>query len=176
MMAIVSGWLMVVNYRPNIVSFLISSAVFGIGYELRRGVYVFLKDFLSYGAYRAVDWALALDALPEGSQMAKDMGIWHVALVLPRVISPLISGFILRMYAEDKQTVCAIFSLLRIVVVESCKKGELYLNKRAITRKACQMRYARLPTKRPLWRAERTTVLCALRDSWLLCLFVFAYQ
>lgn len=94
-----------------------------------------------------MDWALALDVLPSGSQIAKgvilsswvlsarvlsrlcakracrlalhalvycgamlmfffaDMGIWHVALVLPRVISPLISGFILRIYAHDKQKV-----------------------------------------------------------------------
>jgi len=88
LMGLSSVWLIVLTYRPDVVSFLISAALFGIG----------------YGAYRAVDWALALDVLPSGSQIAKDMGIWHVALVLPRVISPLISGFILRMYEEDKIT------------------------------------------------------------------------
>jgi Na+/melibiose symporter-like transporter len=54
-------------------------AVFGIG----------------YGAYQAVDWALAIDVLPKGSGAAKDMGIWHVALVLPQVLAPALSGLLL---------------------------------------------------------------------------------
>jgi len=33
-----------------------------------------------------------LDALPEGADVAKDMGIWHIAFVLPQVISPIIAG------------------------------------------------------------------------------------
>jgi len=47
------------------------------------------------GAYQAVDWALAVDVLPGGDDAAKDMGIWHVALVLPQMIAPAISGFTL---------------------------------------------------------------------------------
>ncbi len=54
-------------------------AVFGIG----------------YGAYQAVDWALAVDVLPAGDSAAKDMGIWHVALVLPQVLAPALSGALL---------------------------------------------------------------------------------
>jgi len=50
---------------------------------------------LGYGAYQAVDWALALDVLPQGANIAKDMGIWHIAVVFPQVISPLITGIVL---------------------------------------------------------------------------------
>jgi Na+/melibiose symporter-like transporter len=50
---------------------------------------------VGYGAYQAVDWALAVDVLPPGDGAAKDMGIWHVALVLPQVLAPGISGAIL---------------------------------------------------------------------------------
>jgi Na+/melibiose symporter-like transporter len=54
-------------------------AVFGIG----------------YGAYQAVDWALAIDVLPPGGDAGRDMGIWHVALVLPQVLAPALSGLLL---------------------------------------------------------------------------------
>jgi Na+/melibiose symporter-like transporter len=50
---------------------------------------------LGYGAYTAVDWALAVDTLPHGEAHAKDMGIWHVAIVLPQVFAPALSGFTL---------------------------------------------------------------------------------
>ncbi len=48
-----------------------------------------------YGAYQAVDWALAIDVLPGGEDAAKDMGIWHVAMVLPQILAPAITGITL---------------------------------------------------------------------------------
>jgi MFS family permease len=50
---------------------------------------------LGYGAYESVDWALASDVLPSMDDYAKDMGIWHVAMVLPQVIATPIAGFML---------------------------------------------------------------------------------
>jgi MFS family permease len=50
---------------------------------------------VGYGAYQAVDWALAIDVLPPGEDAAKDMGLWHVALVLPQVLAPALSGALL---------------------------------------------------------------------------------
>ena len=50
---------------------------------------------IGYGAYQAVDWALAVDVLPKGEAAAKDMGIWHASLVLPQVLAPAITGFTL---------------------------------------------------------------------------------
>jgi MFS family permease len=47
-------------------------------------------------AYQTVDWALAIDVLPSMANAGKDMGIWHVALVLPTVIAPAISGVVLQ--------------------------------------------------------------------------------
>jgi MFS family permease len=46
-------------------------------------------------AYQTVDWALAIDVLPALDTAGKDMGVWHVALVLPAVIAPAISGVVL---------------------------------------------------------------------------------
>lgn len=50
---------------------------------------------LGYGAYESVDWALASDVLPSMDDYAKDMGVWHVALVLPQVIATPVAGFLL---------------------------------------------------------------------------------
>jgi len=50
---------------------------------------------LGYGAYESVDWALASDVLPSMDDYAKDMGVWHVAFVLPQVIATPIAGFLL---------------------------------------------------------------------------------
>ena len=50
---------------------------------------------LGYGAYESVDWALASDVLPSMDDYAKDMGVWHVAMVLPQVIATPIAGALL---------------------------------------------------------------------------------
>jgi Na+/melibiose symporter-like transporter len=49
----------------------------------------------SYGAYQAVDWALALRVLPSRQAAGKDMGIWHVSMVLPQIIGPAGTGWII---------------------------------------------------------------------------------
>jgi MFS family permease len=50
---------------------------------------------IGYGCYYAVDWALACDTLPQGSNTAKDMGLFHVALTLPQVMVPALAGVLL---------------------------------------------------------------------------------
>lgn len=50
---------------------------------------------LGYGAYQAVDWALASDVLPSEEDYAKDMGVWHIALTLPQVLATPVAGVLL---------------------------------------------------------------------------------
>ncbi len=51
---------------------------------------------LGYGAYSAVDWALATDVLPDRERSAaRDMGIFHVAYTLPQVFAPALLAPIL---------------------------------------------------------------------------------
>ena len=47
------------------------------------------------GAYNAVDWALALKVLPAGRDSGKDMGIWHICMVLPQVVGPGATGWLI---------------------------------------------------------------------------------
>jgi hypothetical protein len=49
----------------------------------------------AYGAYQAVDWALVLAVLPSGEDAGKDMGIWHISMVLPQIVGPAGSGWMI---------------------------------------------------------------------------------
>src|SRR5260370_4775479 len=51
---------------------------------------------LGFGAYTAVDWALACDVLPNRKDAAgKDMGLWHASLTVPTVVGPAILALML---------------------------------------------------------------------------------
>lgn len=52
-----------------------------------------------YGAFQAVDWALATNLLPDYDS-AKFMGIWHAAFTVPQVIAPLIGGSVAYLFNE----------------------------------------------------------------------------
>ena len=51
---------------------------------------------IGYGAYYAVDWALACDVLPDREHAAgRDMALWHVSFTLPQVLAPaVLAGFL----------------------------------------------------------------------------------
>ncbi|GIV08513.1 MAG: MFS transporter [Fimbriimonadales bacterium] len=46
---------------------------------------------VAWGAYAAVDWALASNLVPT-SESGRYMAIWHIAMTMPQVIAPLIAG------------------------------------------------------------------------------------
>ena len=48
-----------------------------------------------FGAFGAVDLAMAIDVLPDKSEAAKDIGVWHCALVLPQLLATPVSGALL---------------------------------------------------------------------------------
>lgn len=85
LMALASLLFIGVGLHPSLPAMFWIGAVFGIG----------------YGAYQAVDWALAIDVLPKGEAAAKDMGIWHVSLVLPQMIAPALTGIILSAFKHQ---------------------------------------------------------------------------
>src|SRR5439155_6648773 len=66
-------------FCQSLVAVFVVAAVFGLG----------------YGAYYSVDWALGCDVLPHKENAAKDMGIWHISMVLPQSIALPIAGAVL---------------------------------------------------------------------------------
>ncbi len=68
--------------------------VFIIFYPTSQAVVIALAVAygVGYGLYYAVDWALACDTLPDKTQSAKDMGLFHVALTFPQAVIPFFTG------------------------------------------------------------------------------------
>lgn len=81
-MAVASAIFIGVAFNPSLGFCFAVAALFGIG----------------NGAYTAVDWALAVDVLPSGEDAAKDMGIWHIAMVLPQILAPFVTGTVLTLF------------------------------------------------------------------------------
>ena len=80
-MIIATAILIFINFNPSWYLTLLVGLLFGIG----------------NGAYHSVDWALAIDVLPSRDTAAKDMGIWHIAIVLPQVLAPALTGLIIEL-------------------------------------------------------------------------------
>lgn len=100
-MAVASIIFIGVTYYPSLPFIFVVAALFGLG----------------NGAYQAVDWALAVDVLPEGGDPAKDMGIWHVSFVLPQIIAPFMTGAILNAFRSHGMLMpgyTAVFVLIAI--------------------------------------------------------------
>lgn len=75
---------------------------------------VVLAFSAAYGAYGAVDWALALNVLPSGQDSGKDMGIWHIAMVLPQMLGPAATGWLItaiRTAASERLAYAVAFAL-----------------------------------------------------------------
>jgi len=64
-------------------------------------VYVIGAVFgLGLGAYYSVDWAMGCDVLPNKDDAAKDMAVWHVAMVLPQSIALPLAGWLLGLFGK----------------------------------------------------------------------------
>lgn len=50
---------------------------------------------IGLGTFQSIDFALVMDVLPEEKDKAKDIAVWHQALVLPNAIATPIGGIIL---------------------------------------------------------------------------------
>jgi MFS family permease len=94
----VTSWIMAVTAGGYVLVALQPSLLFVVPLVLAYAA--------SYGAYQAVDWALALRVLPSRQAAGKDMGIWHVSMVLPQIVGPAATGWII---SGAKQAVSASF-------------------------------------------------------------------
>jgi MFS family permease len=75
---------------------------------------------LGYGAYSSVDWALAVDALPQLQAAGRDMGVWSIASTLPMVLAPLLGGVVIATFSARHATALgyrAVFALATILML-----------------------------------------------------------
>lgn len=69
-------------------------------YAFYASMPVALTFGVGFGAYCAVDFALVMDVLPNDREKAKDLAVWHQALVLPQAIATPTGGIILDMFEK----------------------------------------------------------------------------
>src|SRR5437899_1413784 len=74
----------------------VSVLLFGLVRSLSLLYVLGILSGIGYGAYYAVDWALACDVLPNREEAAgRDMALWHVSFTLPQVLAPaILAGFL----------------------------------------------------------------------------------
>merc|ERR1712150_181261 len=76
--------------KPLVIGSAIIMAICSLIFSGLQGSYAFYALFpvaltfgVGFGAYLAVDFALVMDVLPDERDKAKDLAVWHQALVLP---------------------------------------------------------------------------------------------
>lgn len=92
--AIISGrWSDRIGKKPVIYFAGLLTASAALGFALTHSfsvaVLIALIFGLGYGAFVSVDWALATSVLPNQATHARDMGVWHIALVFPQLFQGL---------------------------------------------------------------------------------------
>ncbi|XP_005108633.2 uncharacterized protein LOC101850035 [Aplysia californica] len=96
------------GYRKIIVT--IASFMMGVGSFINAflsgdyayyiaGVVSFIIG-LGFGAYQSVDFALVMDVLAEDADKAKDIAVWHQALVLPQALATPVGGVVLDLFEK----------------------------------------------------------------------------
>ncbi|MCC6730947.1 MAG: MFS transporter [Chthonomonadales bacterium] len=55
---------------------------------------------LGYGAYYSVDWALGCDVLPSQENAAREMGVWHISMVLPQSLAAPVGALLLASFGH----------------------------------------------------------------------------
>lgn len=56
-----------------------------------------------YGAYLSVDWALGTEVLPNPDDAGKDMGVWHLSMVVPQSLAAPAAGLLLAPFVVGEQ-------------------------------------------------------------------------
>lgn len=80
--------------------------------------YLALGFGLGYGSYQAVDWALGTDVLPnKETAAAKDLGVWHIAMVLPGSLATPLAGWLLTLAGSLGLDAATRYSLIFVMSI-----------------------------------------------------------
>lgn len=71
-----------------------------------------------YGTYQAVDFAIVMDVLPSRHDVARDVALWHLSLVLPQIFATPLAGLLLDAFeavGDDAGIVCLGYTVIWII-------------------------------------------------------------
>ncbi|PVD39132.1 hypothetical protein C0Q70_01760 [Pomacea canaliculata] len=107
---------------------------------------------IGFGAFQSVDFALVMDVLPEEQEKAKDIAVWHQALVLPQALATPIGGLVLDLFERvncqrglrykdpprqvEKASICLKSLLTPCAAKDANKKKKIQI---AIQHRLCQI-------------------------------------
>ncbi len=132
-------------------------------------IFVFAAMFgLGYGGVFSVGWALALDAVPELGDVARDLGLWGTLSNLPMVIAPALGAFIIARgttpaagyrWLFASAGACFLLGSLTVLAVRNANGKKRRLNSNpllvfAATRRAARV-FAAQDSHSPVGRAAR---------------------
>lgn len=53
---------------------------------------------VGFGGVLSSGWAMAMDAIPQLSNVGRDFGLWNIATSVPNVIAPIVGGWLIGLY------------------------------------------------------------------------------
>ncbi|XP_052781577.1 uncharacterized protein LOC128218081 [Mya arenaria] len=79
---------------------------------------------IGFGSFQSVDFALVMDVLPKDRDKAKDIAVWHQALILPNALATPVGGFILDYFQSvDCKIGLGYIILFSVTAVYFCLSG-----------------------------------------------------
>ncbi|MBV8531630.1 MAG: MFS transporter, partial [Candidatus Eremiobacteraeota bacterium] len=66
---------------------------------------------IGFGGVISSGWALAMDAIPKLRDVARDLGLWGIATLVPNVVAPLIGGWLIGVFHGTRAGYQAVFGL-----------------------------------------------------------------
>jgi MFS family permease len=97
----VAGWLSD-KVRRRKIFIIISAIVFGLGMLTLSfatdQLHFFLAEIIlgiGFGVYVSVDLALVIDVLPNPDEVAKDLGVFNIAMTAPQVLAPGVAALLI---------------------------------------------------------------------------------
>jgi MFS family permease len=66
---------------------------------------------IGFGGVISSGWALAMDAIPQLRDVARDLGLWGIATLLPNVVAPLVGGWLIGVFHGTRAGYQAVFGL-----------------------------------------------------------------
>jgi MFS family permease len=90
-------------------------AVATIGFALAPGLNWILPFAVlfgvGFGGVISSGWALAMDSIPKLRDVARDLGLWGIATLLPNVVAPLVGGWLIGLFHGTRAGYQAVFGL-----------------------------------------------------------------
>jgi MFS family permease len=84
---------------------------FALAPELRWMLPFAVLFGIGFGGVISSGWALAMDAIPQLRDVARDLGLWGIATLFPNVIAPLVGGWLIGLFHGTRAGYQAVFGL-----------------------------------------------------------------